>query len=60
MRQPTTVRDPRIGDVLVCPGCGDTLTLTAMDGWCGPHVSCVNGTVHTDWILTVYTKPPSR
>lgn len=57
MREPTTVLNPRVGDVLVCPGCGDALKLTPMDGWCGPHVGCVNGTVHSDWILTVFSNP---
>lgn len=47
-----TVHNPTVGDRLECPACGDALTLTPMDGWCGPHVSCVNGTVHTDWIIT--------
>jgi hypothetical protein len=57
MREPTTVYNPRVGDTLKCPGCGDMLRLTPMDGWCGPHVSCVDRTVHTDWIVTVLNPP---
>lgn len=60
MREPTTVHNPRVGDKLECPGCGDTLTLTPMDGWCGPHVSCVDGTVHTDWIVTTLANPDQQ
>lgn len=52
MREPTTVHNPTVGDKLECPGCGDMLTLTPMDGWSGPHCGCVDRTCHTDWIIT--------
>lgn len=54
---PTTVLDPRVGDKMTCPGCGDLVTLTAQDGWCGPHTSCHHGTVHSDWIITKFSNP---
>lgn len=57
MREPTTVLDPRVGDKLECPGCEDPVWMTEMDGWCGPHVSCIGGTRHTDWIITVFSNP---
>lgn len=55
MRTPTTVLDPRIGDKMTCPGCDDPVTLTPQDGWCGPHVSCVGSTMHSDWIITTFS-----
>lgn len=57
MRDVTTVLDPRVGDKMNCPGCGDLLTLTPMDGWGGPHVGCVGRTSHGDWIITVFSNP---
>lgn len=57
MKDIVTVLDPFVGDKMDCPGCGDPLTLTEMDGWAGPHCGCVNYTVHSDWILTVFSNP---
>jgi len=57
MKDITTVLDPHIGDQMNCPGCDCLLELTPMDGWCGPHITCVGLTAHTDWIITVFSNP---
>lgn len=53
------VVDPKVGDKMSCPGCGETLTLDSGDGWTNRNgFTCtpVDGRrygVHTDRITTV-------
>lgn len=62
LREPTMPTDvvvnPKVGDTLVCPGCGYTLHLDASNGWrndaqgygCKPYP-----TTHSDHVVTLMT-----
>lgn len=52
-----TIIDPRIGDKVDCPGCGEVLTLDWADGWRNDNgLTCYPAnTTHSDHVKTEMT-----
>lgn len=51
------VIDPRVGDTMTCPGCGEKVTLDWADGWRNDNgLTCKPArTTHSDHIVTLTT-----
>lgn len=55
------VIDPKVGDSMMCPGCGERVTLDWADGWRSDNgLTCKPArTTHSEHIVTLVSKPSS-